>query len=247
MSNLSRRDLLALGPLGALLYASEADAGSSISVETKSWKNGNHALIMRAGAGSYRAEMVMGIVAVGKAFATTREVGKVRKSSVAFNGSFYETDGSPSGFYLVNGKKVKGVVEGTGGGILYVNKSGELNVTPLPGLERSLGNMQFGMQVNLLVSEGVKAYSDATSSSTPKVPRTLVGFNEGGIVGVVFKNTNFGLGAEYMVQTHGCKNVVALDGGPSSSAYEKSGKRSFRAGDGNENPVPNFLLFYERT
>ena len=50
-----------------------------------------------------------------------------------------------------------------------------------------------------------------------------------------------------MQQSHGCKEVIALDGGPSSSAYDRNGEKSSRAGDKPEVAIPNFLVFYNKS
>ncbi len=91
----------------------------------------------------------------------------------------------------------------------------------------------------------VKLYEDKEYKK--RVPRNLIGITSGGIIDVIYKNTNFTFGDRYMREVHGCTIIGALDGGSSASALDKLGKSSYSEShkDRVEAAVANFIILYE--
>jgi len=230
--------------LGALCVASPVIASSvGITTVQKMWDNGNHAFITKARPGSYRAEIVSAHDVLGKSFAMPREILEKTGASVCFNGGFFENDGSPSGLYVKNGKIRKSLTSRAGDGILYTNKNGQLQLVRRDEFHEHIAEIVDALQCNLLSYNNTLLYTENVSASLQ--PRHLIGFSSDGLTEVIFKETNFTLGDRYMRAEHHYTSVAALDGGPSASAYTRSGESSARSEDRlKEVPVANFLTLY---
>ncbi len=215
-----------------------------IITQSKKWNNKNHAFITQALEGTYFAEFVLAKDLFGKERATTKEVLERTNAKVCFNGSFFEKDSSPSGFYVHKGTLLHEYVSGKGDGILYLNRKNTLSVVPFSEFSKIKSEVVSALQLNLLRYKSVPNYPFLPDS--PCLPRNFIGFFEECLVNVIFKNTNFTKGDIYMKESHSCFTVAALDGGPSASAFDSSGKSSFKEGDVSEVPVPNFIVLYER-
>ena len=244
---ISRREfnaglLFGLGNL--LLPRNSYGLSQSIETQTASWKNGNHAFITQAKNNKYRAEIVSAREITGKSFASTKEVLERTQAYVCLNGGFFENDGSTSGLYVRKGKIVKPYTLGKGGGVLYTDKKYQAHIVTENEFTRHRNDVVDAIQVNLLRSADKIMYKEDINAK--KLPRNLIGIASGGLVDVIFKDTNFTLGDRYMKITYGCDTVAALDGGPSASGVDKFGNNSFRKGDIKEVEVPNFLCLWRK-
>ena len=144
---------------------------------------------------------------------------------------------------------------------MYVNGNGEIRIVPVEFFMKNFKvsnnkyNVTDALQLNLL-----RYYNDeikyTPNVNETKVPRNLIGLTQNGdLVEVVFKNTNFTLGDMYMRTQHRCVVVGALDGYTSASAFglgrNESGKFGFISSQKKsdklpELQVPNFIVLYNR-
>lgn len=206
----------------------------------------DHVFITTALHGSYLAKVVTARDILGKTFATTGEILDATGAFVCVNGSFFEGDGSPSGILVCDGSHKSPVTYGKGDGILYVDRSRRVHIISKYQYAEHKDSIVDALQINLFTQDDLKLYEDKAYKR--QVPRNLIGTTSEGIVDVIYKNTNFTYGDQYMRQTHGCTVVGALDGGSSASAVDRLGRSSYSEGRGDrpEAAVANFLIFYER-
>jgi uncharacterized protein YigE (DUF2233 family) len=194
--------------------------------------------------GHYRAKIVTAVDVLGETFARTADILEVTDADICVNGSFFEADGSPSGLLIIDGEERHPYVPEKGDGILYTDAEGGLDLVFInqftPIRERAVE----AIQINLLSMDGMKYYR-TWRDDAKMVPRNFIGINDEGVVNVIFKDTNFVLGDEYMRREHGCRVVGALDGGGSASAITGSGLSSYREelDEKREVRVPTFVLF----
>ncbi len=217
------------------------DITSNVNLES-----GDRLFITKVEHGTYRAKIVSAEEILGKRFARTGEILEETGADICLNGSFFEADGSPSGLYISNRSVKSPYVPGKGDGILFTNKNGELNLAPLTTfLKYETTDFVDAVQLNLL-SLGDDILYQWWRWHTKEVPRNLIGINGRGVVDVIFKNTNFVLGDEYMRSIHKCYVVAALDGGGSASATDKLGNGSYdeNLDKRREARVPIFILIF---
>ena len=220
--------------------------GPPITTRSRRIGKEDHVFITAALHGSYLAKVVTARDVLGKTFATTAEILNATGAFVCVNGSFFEGDGSPSGILVCDGSHRSPVTYGKGDGILYVDRSRRVHIISKYRYAEHKDNIVDALQINLFTQDDLKLYEDKTYKR--QVPRNLIGTTPEGIVDVIYKNTNFTYGDQYMRQTHGCTVVGALDGGSSASAVDRLGRSSYSEGRGDrpEAAVANFLIFYER-
>ncbi len=219
----------------------EWDITSNVNLE-----NGDRLYITEVEHGTYRAKIVSAEEILGKRFARTGEILEETGADICLNGSFFEADGSPSGLFISNRIVKSPYVPGKGDGILFTDKNGELKLTPLTTfLKYETTDFVDAVQLNLL-SFGDDILYRWWRWHASKVPRNFIGINERGIVDVIFKNTNFVLGDEYMKSIHECYVVGALDGGGSASGIDRLGKKSYdeNLDKRREVRVPIFILIH---
>jgi uncharacterized protein YigE (DUF2233 family) len=196
--------------------------------------------------GQYRAKIVTAADTVGETFARTARILEATDADICVNGSFFEADGSPSGLLIIDGEERHPFIEDKGDGILYTDEDGALDLVFMnqfvPIRERAVD----AIQINLLSMDGMTYYRTWRRDAR-RLPRNLIGIHDRGVVDVIYKDTNFVLGDEYMKRAYQCRVVGALDGGGSASAVSKSGLASFREapGERREVRVPTFVLFYK--
>lgn len=213
-----------------------------IETRVKSWGNGNHAFIIEASSGRYCAEIVTAKEITDKDTSTSKEIQEKTGAYVVTNGGFFEPDYSPSGLLICKRKMINDFTLGKGDGILYTDSNGQANIIRRNDFDKRKKEIVDAVQLTLLSIGNNKLHNK--NYEDRMLPRTLVGINNNGLVGVVFKSTNFAYADNYMRKTFGCSIVAALDGYFSSSAYDKFGRTSFRKGDVKEIAVPNFFVLY---
>ena len=245
---LTRRTFLAglgLSAASILLPRCTTTPGG-MRIATMGDDEGDHLFVTSLPTGSYRAKIVTAQDIVGETFAHTADVLEATGADVCVNGSFFEADGSPSGLLIIDGQERHPFIPDKGDGVLYTDEDGALDLVFMnqfiPIRERAVE----AIHINLLSMDGVTFYRTWRRDAS-QVPRNFIGINDEGIVNVIFKDTNFVLGDEYMKQVFDCRVVGALDGGGSASAISKSGLSSYREDldERREVRVPTFVLFYK--
>ena len=220
--------------------------GPSITTRTERIDEKDHVFITTASHGSYYAKIVTALDVLGKTFATTGEILEATGAFVCLNGSFFEGDGSPSGILVCDGSYRNSLTYNKGDGILYIDRSRRIHIISKYQYGEHKDKIVDAIQINLFSQDDLKLYEDKTYKR--KVPRNLIGTTPEGIVDVIYKDTNFTYGDQYMREAHGCTVVGALDGGSSASAVDRLGRSSYREGRGDrpEAAVANFIILYER-
>jgi len=245
---LTRRSFLTglgLAAASVLLPRCAAMPDRGMSIETAGNSDGTHLFVTRLPHGSYRSRIVTARDIVGETFARTTEILEATDADVCVNGSFFEADGSPSGLLIIDGEELHPYIQEKGDGILYTDEDGALDLVFMNQFIPIRDRAVEAIQINLLSMDDVTFYR-RWRRDAKRVPRNLIGLNEEGIVNVIFKDTNFVLGDEYMKRVHDCRVVGALDGGGSASAVSKSGLTSYKEelDEKREVRVPTFVLFY---
>ena len=217
-----------------------------MSVEVVGNDIGTHLFVTRLPHGDYRGKIVTARDVVGETFARTTDILEATDADICVNGSFFEADGSPSGLLIIDGEQRHPYIQEKGDGILYIDEDGALDLVFMNQFIPIRDRAVEAIQINLLSMDSVTFYR-TWRRDAKRVPRNFIGMNDEGIVNVIFKDTNFVLGDEYMKRVHKCRVVGALDGGGSASAVSKSGLSSYRdeLDEKREVRVPTFVLFYK--
>jgi uncharacterized protein YigE (DUF2233 family) len=230
----------------AVLLPRCTTAPGGMHIATMGNDEGDHLFVTSLPHGRYRAKIVTAADVVGDTFARTTDILEATGADVCVNGSFFEADGSPSGLLIIDGQQRHPYIPDKGDGILYTDEDGALDLVFMnqfiPIRERAVE----AIQINLLSMDGVTFYR-RWRRDAKMVPRNFIGINDEGIVNVIFKDTNFVLGDEYMNRVFDCRVVGALDGGGSASAVSTSGLSSYtkELDEKREVRVPTFVLFYK--
>ena len=187
---------------------------------------------------AYRAEIVTARELLGKQFATTKEIQEETNADAVVNGTLFEHDGSSTGLFINNGEIVKAYNPEKGGdGILYIDKEGQINITPYENF-RNTKDVVDAVQLTLLSDSDSLFYTPNPNYYTR--PLHMVGVSDEGISDVLLRSTNFTQATPMMMEKFDCDVVAALDGGPSISVTYSDGEDW-----GFKTEVPNFLVFYK--
>ncbi len=191
----TRRGFLrGLGLAAGLLVASGkswAD-GPSIVTGQRTIGDKDHVFVTTARHGRYLAKVVTACEVLGKTFATTGEILSATGAFVCLNGSFFEGDGSPSGFFVCEGSYKNPIMYEKGDGILYIDRARQIHIISKYHYAEHKDKIVDALQINLLTENDLKLYKDKEYRS--RVPRNLIGIGPEGIVDVIYKSTNFTLG-----------------------------------------------------